>query len=169
MLSKFFTDPHLKFEKSLHGLIYEEINAFIPQSFNGKDFFVEFYKCFNGGYFYDGAFIYRDNFNEINDNDLNLMEIEAFNFIPINDIHSSYLLSILDILKYRRNISEDFIYFSQLHIPFAGDAGDGDYWINLESGRVKYTRSTDIDCLNNIIDIAPSFRDYCLNIQSKRR
>lgn len=169
MLSEFFTDPHLKFEKSLDGLTSEEIKTFIPQEFNGKDFFIEFYKHFNGGYFYGGAFIYRDNFNKINDNDYNLMEIESFNFISLDDVDSPYLLSISDVLKYRRKISKDFINFTQLNIPFAGDAGDDDYWISLETGEIKYTRSTDIDCLDNIIDIAPSFRDFCLNIQSKRR
>ncbi|HEM6916185.1 TPA: SMI1/KNR4 family protein [Providencia stuartii] len=150
-MSEFFTDPHLKFEKSLEGLTSEEIKTFIPQEFNGKDFFIEFYKHFNGGYFYGGAFIYRDN------------------FISLDDVDSPYLLSISDVLKYRRKISKDFIDFTQLNIPFAGDAGDNDYWISLETGEIKYTRSTDIDCLDNIIDIAPSFRDFCLNIQSKRR
>ncbi|MEX6232416.1 SMI1/KNR4 family protein [Providencia hangzhouensis] len=168
-MSKFFTDPHLKFEKSLHGLTSEEINTFIPQDFSGKNFFIEFYEHFNGGYFYGGAFIYRDNFYKIEDNDYNLMEIESFNFIPINDVDSPYLLSVSDVLKYRCNVSKAFLDFSQLHIPFAGDAGDSDYWINLETGKIKYTKSTDIDCLNNIIDIAPSFCDFCTNIQSQRR
>lgn len=167
---EFFKDDQLLFEQSLPGLTEDEINFFLPQPFYGKNFFLELYKKFNGGYFIHGAIFYRDNITTNNLKDYNAMEIESFNFIKSRkSIESDYLLSICEVMKNRSNASLALQEFTQNNIPFAGDAGDNDYWIEIPTGRIRYTHSTDPDWADNIIDIAPSFYDFCLYLQSKRR
>lgn len=167
---KFFKDTQIIFEQSLNGLTENEVNSYFPQFFQGKDLFIEFYKQTNGGYFTHGAVFYRDHFNIDNLKDYNAMEVESFNFIKSNQyVKSDYLLSICEVIRYRSNTSSKLQNFIKNNIPFAGDAGDNDYWIEIPTGRIRYTHSTDPDWADNIIDIAPSFYDFCLYLQSKRR
>ncbi|EAY9404754.1 SMI1/KNR4 family protein, partial [Salmonella enterica] len=55
------------------------------------------------------------------------------------------------------------------HFPFAGDAGDNDYWLDMESGNVKYIRWESDDNPDNAIIVAPTFYDFCMSIQATRR
>lgn len=166
----FFTDKNLNFEHSLHGLSKDQIDTLIPHDFKGKDFFVRFYLTCNGGYFSGGAYFYRDAFYSIKSNDYNLMEIEGFNFIQsYPNEESSFLLSINEIWDTRRKYSKNMKEFAKRHFPFAGDAGDNDYWLDMESGYVKYIRWESDDNPDSAIIVAPTFHDFCMKIQANRR
>ncbi|MCC8457800.1 MULTISPECIES: SMI1/KNR4 family protein [Photorhabdus] len=167
---KFFSDHNLRFEQSLHGLSESEINAVIPNAFNGKDFFMKFYIANNGGYFNGGAYLYRDVFYTVLAGDYNLMEIEGFNFISRKFYDDSqYLLSINEVWELRKGYSRNIKEFAKSHFPFAGDAGDNDYWIDMNSGYIKYIRWESDDNPDNAIIVAPTFYDFCMNLQAERR
>ncbi|AYH07716.1 SMI1/KNR4 family protein [Pectobacterium parmentieri] len=167
---KFFSDPNIKIKHSLNGLSEQTINSLLPYSFPGKDFFVDFYIAYNGGYLEGGAFYYRDVFYNIHDGDYNLMEVEGFNFIPQNiDDSSSHILSLIDVWRRRKKYSEEIKKFCLSHFPFAADAGDNDYWIDIKSGCVKYIRWENDDNPNNAVMISPSFYDFCINLKAERK
>lgn len=71
-------------------------------------------------------------------------------------------------MKNRSNASVTLQKFTQKNIPFARDAGDNDYWIELSTGRIKYTHSTVPNWADNIINVAPSFYDFCLFFTDKK-
>ncbi|AOR63383.1 SMI1/KNR4 family protein [Pectobacterium wasabiae] len=166
----FFSDPNIKLKYCLNGLSEQTINSLVPYSFPGKDFFVDFYMTNNGGYLEGGAFYYRDVFYHIHDGDHNLMEVEGFNFIPQHlDDDSPYILSLIDVWKRRRKYSNEINDFCLSHFPFAADAGDNDYWIDIKNGFVKYIRWESDDNPNNVVIISPSFYDFCINLRSERK
>ena len=47
--SRFFKNPKMGFETVGPPITEEQINRAIPEEFSGKDQFVEFYLCHNGG------------------------------------------------------------------------------------------------------------------------
>ncbi|HDT6507335.1 TPA: SMI1/KNR4 family protein [Klebsiella aerogenes] len=166
----FFADKNLIFKHSLHGMSKNRIDILCPHEFKGKDFFVKFYLSNNGGCFSGGAYFYRDTFYTIKSNDYNLMEIEGFNFIQsYPDEESPFLLSINEVWDIRRKYSESIKEFAKQHFPFAGDAGDNDYWLDMGSGNVKYIRWESDDNPDNAIIVAPTFYDFCMGIQANRR
>ena len=151
----------LVFELSGPQLSEAEINQIIPYNFKGKEAFVKFYHSQNGGYFRDGAYIFRKNFYKLSEDDRNSsFGIESFYYIPNSE--KKYALGSIfknwDILKESEEAEE----FAQTHMPFASDAGGNPFWINLFDGQIKYTDHE--DGYNPII-IAPSFYDFYTNIQ----
>lgn len=167
---KLFSDNELDFKHSEMAISELEVNKIIPQDFKGKDFFIYFYTIKNGGGFNGGAWLYRDRFNKISSSDYNAMNIESFYFIPKEANYKSLKLrSILDVWNLRRKYSIDLNEFAKTHFPFSGNAGDNDYWLDLTTGQIKYIRWESDDNPDNAIIVAPTFYDFCMAIQSKRR
>lgn len=163
----FFSSKGIVFDDSLQGLTKEDINNLISSEFNGKDFLVNFYLSNNGGYFSNGAFFYRDKILNITPDDYSLLEIEGFYFIEGEScFESEYLLSINEVLSRRVRYSQFIKDFAKEHILFAVDAGDNDYWINTNTGEIKYIRR---DLEDQVIEVAPTFYDFCINIEPSRR
>ncbi|MFH6992956.1 hypothetical protein [Flavobacterium sp. FlaQc-48] len=163
-----FENHGLKYGYSLHGLTHEELNSIIPHYFVEKEFFISLYLAMNGGYFLEGAFIYRDIFYKTLSCDYNLLEVESFYYIPCKaNSESDYLLSITKVLELRKKYYPELIDFFKSHFPFAADAGGNDFWININSGSIDYIRwESDI---NNVIEVSPNFLDFCNNLSPKRR
>ncbi|AXF22760.1 SMI1/KNR4 family protein [Burkholderia pyrrocinia] len=139
--------------------------------FNGMDDFVEFYVKSNGGYFNGGAYFYRDKFFTLTRGDYDSMEIESFYYIGERyfDEDEVNLRSAEKVRKLRGKFSEKRDIFCRKHFPFAGDAGDNDFWIDMETGEIKYVLWESEENVDDIIDIAPAFSDFVNNIVPRRR
>jgi hypothetical protein len=139
--------------------------------FNGLDDFFEFYIRNNGGYFNGGAYFYRDKFFNLAAGDYDSMEVESFYYIGekyLND-NEVNLRSAEGVRRLRAKYSEKRDFFCQAHFPFAGDAGDNDFWIDVRTGEVKYVLWESEKNVGDVIGIAPTFSDFVNNIVSRRR
>jgi len=158
----YFFQCKVAFIKSAEHVTKEQIDAALPFNFNGKDFFVEFYLRYNGGVFTDGARFDRTKIYPVIHDGYTQLEIEGFYFIPKSEDDSDRcLLSISKSwnLNKSNSIKSDFL---ETHFPFACDAGGNEFWIDIETGKVKYFRMyTDDD---SVIEVAPSFYDFCNGI-----
>ncbi|WP_423380641.1 SMI1/KNR4 family protein [Burkholderia sp. LMG 32019] len=139
--------------------------------FNGVRDFVDFYIKYNGGYFNGGAYFYRDSFFDLSGGDYNSMEIESFYYVGEKyfDEDKVNLRSAEKVRKLRARYSDKRDIFGRSHFPFAGDAGDNDFWIDLKTGGVKYVLWESEENVDDIIDIAPTFSDFVNNIVPRRR
>lgn len=145
------------------------INDIIKDNFPGKKEFIQFYCKYNGGYLpSSNAHYYRDRFYTMSEDDYNAMHVEGFYFIPkYPDEKFNILMSIIRVRNIHATYSNEAKEFALTHIPFAFDASGNEYWIDTESGRVQFIN---LERENNIIDnIAPSFYDFCENIEANRR
>lgn len=66
-----------------------------------------------------------------------------------------------------KNYQQEVSIFAETHFPFACNAAGYDYWIDINTGEIKYIEN--IDFSMHEISIAPSFYDFCINLQSNRR
>ncbi|EBG2397015.1 SMI1/KNR4 family protein [Salmonella enterica subsp. enterica] len=162
-----FFESEVVFDFPFEKITEEEINNILPGYFNGKDFFIEFYTFNNGGYFSEGACFYRDVFYEIKPNDYNRIGVESFYYISkkIED-DGSPLSSSLKVKALTYKNYPELRAFLGKHFPFAGDSGSGDYWIDIVSGEIKYVRLESLPL--QIVTVAPTFCDFCLNIRPVR-
>ena len=171
--AKFFSDDAIRFDVVGPSLSEQQIISRLPNDFAGKNIFLKFYTKNNGGYIHGGAYFYRDVYFEIKECDFNSMEVESFYFIPpVSGEIFHGLRSAIRVRELREKHSENIKLFCSTHFPFAGDAGDNDYWIEYGSGRVQYIHWESVFSSNwklNVIDIAPSFDGFCNKILSKRR
>lgn len=169
----FFADKGIVFEDSWHALSGADIRGEVPEEFPGKDFFVEFYASYNGGYFSRGAFIWRDEFYEVGPNEENLLEVEAFHFFPVFEEDESPVLLAIPQARERRSRYWDspvLAEFIETHLPFAGDAGDRDYWLDLRAGTVKTVRWREADgvLVPDVMAVAPGFQEFCTGLAASR-
>lgn len=165
----FFRDPKLKFWVVGPAITESQISSVVPDTFGGKMEFLRFYVRHNGGCFEGrGAIFYRDKFYPVARGDYNSMEIESFFFVPLHPGERfSGLRSLVRVREQRAQYYSELKSFIETHFPFAGDAGDNDYWIEIPSGRVKYIRWESFP--EGAVDIAPSFYDFVSNFASERR
>lgn len=100
---------------------------------------MEFYLKNNDGYFNGGAYFYRDVFFALAGDDLNSVEIESFYYVGEKYFgeRKINLRSAEKVRKLRARYSKARDIFCRRHFPFAGDAGDNDFWINVATGEVK--------------------------------
>ncbi|OWR27753.1 SMI1/KNR4 family protein [Saccharibacillus sp. O23] len=150
-----------------------DIRREVPDEFPGKDFFVEFYASRNGGYFSRGAFLRRDAFYEVGSDEENRLEVEAFNCFPLREGDESPVLLSIPQARQRRMrhwAAFGLADFVETHLPFAGDAGDHDYWLDLRDGTVKTVRwnETDGALVPAILAVAPGFREFCTSLAAER-
>lgn len=146
------------------------IAAMMPGRFPGRDDFIEFYSKHNGGYFDGGAVFYRDTFYEVGAEDRNRLELEAFHCIRVPGMPSNpRLASIDEVMEWRAVHHLDALAFLQSHIPFAGDCGDNDYWLDAQTGCVKFTIAGERIHADGVIPVAPDFLSFCANIQAMQR
>ena len=161
----FFAED-IAFEDYWRQLTVEQIDEIIS-TFPGKQDFVDFYLAHNGGIFTENALLYTDDFYE-NPADYRLLEVDGFLHIPLpNDEEGeSFTYSIEKERKRRTGHSDKFDEFVSCHIPFANDAGDNTYWINIETGKVKFMEyeymGYDAD---KAITVAHSFYDFCKRLR----
>ncbi|MDI9250706.1 hypothetical protein QMZ25_19160 [Stenotrophomonas sp. RS-48] len=157
-----FAHSDVNFNDSLPGISKDLLESLLAHNFPGRDHFITFYSNQNGGFFDGGAYIYREDFHTIKPGDHNLFGIEAFNFIStFEGQESARLLSKLKIIEYRTTAHKVNAKFLKENIPFAGDAGDNDFWLNTLTGSINYTITNELTIHPKTIFIAPDFRTFC--------
>ncbi|WP_422347285.1 SMI1/KNR4 family protein [Stenotrophomonas sp. DR009] len=157
-----FAHSDVNFNDSLPGIGRDKLEPLLPHDFPGRDYFISFYSNQNGGYFDGGAYIYLEDFHNLNPGDRDLFEIEAFHFFPAFEKQENQrLTSISEVIGFRKiahNVSSIFL---KENIPFAGDAGDNDFWLNTSTGSISYTITNELTHHPSTIFIAPDFRTFC--------
>lgn len=166
-----FISNQIPFDNQWKKLTVKDIEETISCDFFGKKEFVEFYLVANGGNFTKGAYIYRDNFYSITKGDYNSLEVSSFFNIPLigDNEDSEYTMSIPDAINRRCGSSAKFDDFISFNIPFADNFGDNDFWIDIQTGEVKYIDYESSYNPDDAIIVAPSFIDFCQSLQGKRR
>ncbi len=159
MKNTFFTDPNLIFKENKSSLTQMNILKSIPFDFQGKKDFISFYTLYNGVVFPCGAFFYRDSFYKVSSNEYNLLDIGAF--FEISNSENS-------ILKMWESLKEDLRTKEITHkyFPFGNDSSGNLYCIESKSGVIVYLQH---ESPKDIIEVAPSFLDFCNNIQSEMK
>ena len=128
-MNRIFIKNNVSFEIDGNKTNAEQINSTLKYDFKGKNDFIEFYLSYNGIYFPKGAFIKRSNFYTVNKNEYDELEVEYFYEIPNR---------LLEMWNATKEHSEEAKVFAEYNIPFARDAAGNDFWIEIETGIVKY-------------------------------
>lgn len=178
---------NIQLTHSADSLTTDRINSFIPQPFEGKDAFIQFYLQNNGGIFEKHTFICRDKFYEVHSNEYRLMDVESFYYIPVTDEQdeNEYLSSLIKKWNERRKTSDKvrnyfqtnfpdvweagksyrnaLSIYAETHFPFASSAAGHDYWVDMDTGQIEYIEP--INFLMHKVNVAPSFYEFCTSLQ----
>ena len=168
--TNFFSEA-ITFENHWKSVTRSQINEF-TDDFPGKEDFVAFYLAHNGGAFVGCAYFYPNAVYEV-PNDYRVIEVASFLHIPSleeDDIVEPYTISIESEKDRRIDYSDAFEDFVSFHIPFAENDDDNSFWIDIQTGEVKYIdfESMDYNPANAIV-VASSFSDFCKRIESNFR
>ena len=151
----------ISIERSAYPILLEDIEEEIPYSFLGKEDFIDFYLLSNGGYFNKAPYLC---YNERGVK----KTIEVSGFYNIPKIGSESGMSIARALSRREGYSEDFDEFIDFHFPFAFNDGDNDFWIDIQSGEIKYIDYEDLGYdPDKAIIVASSFNEFITNLESR--
>jgi hypothetical protein len=145
-----FGDTNLIFNLVGESKTREQLAKEFPFEFLGKNDFIEFYQTHNGVYFPEGAEVIY----EVNDDDYGL-EIEFIYTVE-------HLKKMWEATKEH---SPEANCFAETHIPFARDCAGNDFWIEMQTGLIKYISWED-GLPNGIVVVAPNFKDFCLAIKT---
>ena len=133
--------------------------------FPGKDDFIRFYTAHNGGSFVYGAWFYPEDCYNVSIGSDSYITMDFFLSIPIDDIKKVDIESWKDVIAQKQENYEDFMLF---HIPFALDVVENTFWIDIQTGEIKFT---DFEvCLNpdeDAITVASSFKNFCKCIRRR--
>ncbi|MDE6621176.1 MAG: hypothetical protein K2K74_11950, partial [Lachnospiraceae bacterium] len=124
-----------------------------------------FYTTHNGGDFIYGAWFFPEDSFNVSISRFSYIEIMAFLPIPVGDTKSGNIESRKDLIALNYENYEDFMLF---HIPFALDVVDNPFWIDIQTGEIKYTNHE--VCLNpdkEAITVASSFKNFCKRIRNR--
>ncbi|WP_406233221.1 hypothetical protein ACI703_18100 [Isoptericola jiangsuensis] len=157
-----FAHSDVNFNDSLPGIDRNNLDLLLPHDFPGRDYFISFYSNQNGGYFDGGAYIYLEDFHALKPGERDLFEIEAFHFIPAFEKQEDRrLTSIPEVIGFRKKAHDVSSIFLKENIPFAGDAGDNDFWLNTSTGSISYTITYELTTHPSTTFVAPDFRTFC--------
>lgn len=139
--------------------------------FPGKKDFIKFYNAHNGGDFTYGAwFIPEDCYNIFKNGEEPYITLEFFLPIPVDndctddDIIGLNMEVVKDIIVEKYSAFEDFVLF---HIPFAMDVTGNPFWIDIQSGEIKYTDFQKSQIPDDAMTVAFSFKDFCNCIRKR--
>jgi hypothetical protein len=69
-----------------------------------------------------------------------------------------------DLVVEKHKNFEDFILF---HIPFALDVINNPFWIDIQTGEIKYIDFQVSTNPNDVVTVASSFKDFCMQIKKR--
>ena len=150
MKSSFFKHQNLILKVRNKSVTADIIESVIPQSFRGKEEFVQFYLSRTGVYFPEGAKISTEHFQGPDDGHYEL-EIEFIYSIE----------HLAKMWKTAKENSDSMKIFAEKHIPFARDAAGNEFYIEIPSGVIKYV-SWEYGLEEGVVDVAHCFKDFCI-------
>lgn len=164
MKEDMFFAEEIEFELPREKIGKKEIDEI--DDFPGKEDFIEFYSIHNGLVFIRGARFFPEscyNFSRCGDPDIGVTL-----FLPIRVNDEAEGLNI-DLMRYRIEEKyesfEDFVLF---HIPFALDVIDNPFWIDIQTGEIKYIDFEESTNPDDVITVASSFKEFCKCIRKLR-
>jgi len=162
---EFFAEKII-FTPSGEGIGKEEIDEI--DNFPGKDDFISFYVAHNGVEFPYGAWFIPEDCYKVS-GDYEYITLDFFFNIPkendVPDPLDANMESIKDSVLMKYGDFEDFVLF---HIPFAMDVASNIFWIDIQSGEIKYTDFRESINPEDVITVAFSFKDFCKRITSNK-
>lgn len=145
MSDVFFGDSRVEFVVVGPPVSEEQIVSAIPEMFNGKEEFIRFYLCHNGGKL--TKFVYRDRVASDPESKIDRVQVESVFFIPRDqDETVPRLRSIVKVLKQRsaaygglsaKGYPNLQVFFDS-NYPIGTDASDNTFWLEIPSGRIRY-------------------------------
>jgi tetrahydromethanopterin S-methyltransferase subunit H len=82
-----------------------------------------------------------------------------------DDLERPGIENLRDSIGEQHKNYEDFVLF---HIPFALDVTDNPFWIDIQTGEIKYTDYEEcIDPYKDAITVASSFKNFCKRIKNR--
>ena len=139
----------------------DEIN-----DFPGREDFINFYTVYNGVDFINGAWFFPEEGYGSSVFGKAYLTLAMFLGIRVGDEKRGLNIEVMsDIITEKYKRFEDFVLF---HIPFALDVTDNPFWIDLQTGEIKYTNfqlSCDPD---DVITVAGSFKNFCKRITNRK-
>lgn len=154
MNNSFFKHQNLILKVQNKSVTADIIESIIPQSFRGKEELVHFYLSQNGVYFPEGAKISTEHFQGTDDERYYELEIEFMYSIE----------HLAKMWKTAKENSDSMKIFAEKHIPFARDAADNEFYIEIPSGVIKYV-SWEYGIEEGVVDVAHCFKDFCIEIK----
>ncbi len=134
--------------------------------FPGKEDFIRFYTAHNGGDFVDGAWFFPEDCYNVSFGSSSYIEMGFFLSVPVEVPDEADMESLKDMISREHANYEDFMLF---HIPFALDIVSNPFWIDIQTGEIKYT---DYEvCLNpdeDAVIVASSFKNFCKCIKKNQ-
>ena len=135
--------------------------------FPGKEDFIQFYTVHNGGVFLRGAWFFPEECYNVSIKGESYIPMDCFLAIPVEDANEKINIEKWkDIIDRAYEKYEDFMLF---HIPFAIDVVENTFWIDIQTGEIKYT---DFEiCLNpdeDAVIVASSFKNFCKRIRKNQ-
>jgi len=145
----------------------EEIDEI--DDFPGKEDFINFYITHNGGDFTYGAWFFPEDCYKVSRSGDPYITLGVF--LPIPTEHNTgefkevTMEDIKDSIVEKYSDFEDFVLF---HIPFALDVTDNPFWIDIQSGEIKYTDFEESHNPDDAITVASSFKEFCKRIENRK-
>ncbi len=158
----FFADE-IEFEFPGKGIDKSEIDEI--DDFPGKEDFINFYTIHNGGDFIDGAWFFPESCYNSSVFGNPYITLAMFLGVRVDDQEGGLNIDVMnDIITEKYKKFEDFVLF---HIPFALDVIDNPFWIDIQTGEIKYIDFQVSNNPNDVITVASSFKNFCKCIRKR--
>lgn len=141
----------------------EEIEGI--DDFPGKEDFIDFYMIHNGGDFVEGAWFFPEPFYKTPMFGKSYITLAMFLGIRVGEKGGLDMDVMTDIVAEKYKDFEDFVLF---HIPFALDVTHNPFWIDVQTGEIKYIDFQVSTNPDDVITVASSFREFCKCIRKRR-
>ncbi|MCM1500193.1 MAG: hypothetical protein NC124_17155 [Clostridium sp.] len=133
--------------------------------FPGKEDFIKFYTIHNGGDFIDGAWFFPESCYNSSVFGKSYITLAMFLGVREDDHEEGLNIDVMnDIITEKYKKFEDFVLF---HIPFALDVIDNPFWIDVQTGEIKYIDFQVSNDPNDVITVASSFKNFCKCIRKR--
>ena len=158
MKEKMFFSEEIDFE--FYGKMIEKEEIEKIDDFPGKEDFI------NGGDFTDGAWFFPESGYNSPLFGKTYITLALFLRIPVENDQRGLNIDVMsDIITEKYKKFEDFVLF---HIPFALDIMDNPFWIDIQTGEIKYIDFQKTTNPNEVITVASSFINFCKCIMKRK-
>ena len=130
--------------------------------FPGKEDFIEFYTIHNGIDFIEGAWFVPESCYNSSILGTSYITLALFLRIPMDEKRVLNIYTMRYLIEEKYESFEDFVLF---HIPFAVDGKYDPFWIDIQTGEIKYIDFEENTDPDDVITVASSFKEFCKQIK----